>query len=402
MALHRGRGGRWRRGVGASHQGRRGLAGLAAALSILLLTGCPVIPPPERLAFDSDPRVLRGSYLGSVDTRATPTSMALAGDASLLVASWPGPVEVWDPETSELVATSPTPSAWGISGVSASHLSVDATLVDTTAPDLERTLTLDFCGSNDLSEASADGRWFLMVDCYGKLRIADLAATNLVSSPIGVKQQGRVAFALDGAEIVWLDEDGVVHALDAASREQVELARLEDGPFFHPFRRVVVHRATNLLAAVTGSGNVHTAGLPGAAEPRPAVKLPFLDLSGAALDLTAEPIDAAGADAYEFGGTFTASGAGATGATLPLTGHVHAERLHRYLPTELTLAWSQSPPPHLYALASAVNPDSGAELFRLEFGTHERHATSFVGNLHDVAANTHYQVRVERAADGGP
>jgi hypothetical protein len=127
MALHRGRGGRWRRGVGASHQGRRGLAGLAAALSILLLTGCPVIPPPERLAFDTDPRVLRGSYLGSVDTRATPTSMALAGDASLLVASWPGSVEFWDPETSELVATSPTPSAWGISGVSASHLSVDGT-----------------------------------------------------------------------------------------------------------------------------------------------------------------------------------------------------------------------------------------------------------------------------------
>jgi hypothetical protein len=60
------------------------------------------------------------------------------------------------------------------------------------------------------------------------------------------------------------------------------------------------------------------------------------------------------------------------------------------------------PPPHLYARASAVDPDSGAELFTLEFGTHERHATSFVGALHDVAANTSYRVRVERQGQPGP
>jgi len=112
------------RGAGAARHGQRGLAGLAATLSVLLLTGCPGIPPPERLAFDTDPRILRGSYHGSVDTRAAPTSMALAGDASLLVASWPGSVEFWDPKTADLVAAVPTPSAWG---VSASHLSVDGT-----------------------------------------------------------------------------------------------------------------------------------------------------------------------------------------------------------------------------------------------------------------------------------
>jgi hypothetical protein len=135
--------------------------------------------------------------------------------------------------------------------------------------------------------------------------------------------------------------------------------------------------------------------------PRPTVELPFLDLFGAALDLAVTPIDAGGADGYEFSGTFTASGTGATGATLPLTGRVYAQGLHRYLPTELTAASLQSPP-HLYAVASAVDPYSGTELYTLDFDTHDWHATSFVGTLHDVAANTSYRVRVERAADGGP
>jgi hypothetical protein len=278
-----------------------------------------------------------------------------------------------------------------------------ATLIDTAAPDLARTLRLGICRGAGLSEASADGRWFLLADCFGNLRIADLAAESLVSSPVGVKQLGRVSFALDGAQIVWIAEDGVVHALDAASQERVELARLEDDyPFDLPFRRVVVHHATNLLAAVTGSGTVHTTGLPGAVAPRPAAKLPALDLSGAALDLAVAPIDAGGADTYEFHGTFTASGASASGDALPLTGRVHAQRLHHYLPTEPTVAPAALPPPHLYALASAVDPDSGAELFTLEFGTPERHATSFVGVLHDVAANASYRVRVERVADAHP
>jgi hypothetical protein len=278
-----------------------------------------------------------------------------------------------------------------------------ATLVDTAAPDLARTLPLGACRGNGLSEASADGRWFLLVDCLGNLRIADLAAESLASSAIGIQQRGRVAFALDGAEIVWLGEDGVVHALDAVSRERVELARLDDGdPFDLWYRRVVVHRATNLLAVVTGSGLVRTSGLPGAPAPRPAVELPPLDLSGAALDLTVAPIDAGGADTYEFHGTFTASGASATGAAWPLTGRVHAHGLHRYLPIEPTVAPAAPPPPTMHASASAVDPDSGAELYALDFATTDRRATSFVGTLHDVATNTYYRMRVERAGHGGP
>jgi len=281
-----------------------------------------------------------------------------------------------------------------------------ATLVDTAAPDLARTLRLGMCRGNGLTEASADGRWFLLADCVGNLRIADLAAESLGSSPIGVKQQGRVAFALDGAEIVWLGENGVVHALDAASRERVELARLEDTKpldwFDRWYRHLVVHRATNLLAVITSSGMVHTVGLPGAATPRPAAELPALDLSGAALDLTVAPIDASGADTYEFHGTFTASGAGATGETWPLTGHVYSNGLHHYLPTDPTVAPAALPPPTMYATASAIDPESEAELFTLNFSTTDRHATSFVGDLHDVAANTSYRVRVERAGHAGP
>ena len=281
-----------------------------------------------------------------------------------------------------------------------------ATLVDTAAPDLARTLRLGTCRGNGLTEASADGRWFLLADCFGNMRIADLAAESLGSSALGVKQQGRVAFALDGAEIVWLGVDGVVRAFDAASREWAELARLEDTKpldwFDRWYRHLVVHRATNLLAVITSSGMVHTVGLPGAATPRPAAELPALDLSGAALDLTVAPIDASGADTYEFHGTFTASGAGATGETWPLTGHVYSNGLHHYLPTDPPVTPAAPPPPALHALASAVDPESEAELFTLNFSTTDRRATSFVGDLHDVAANTSYRVRVERAGHAGP
>lgn len=281
-----------------------------------------------------------------------------------------------------------------------------ATLVDTAAPDLARSLPLGACRSSGLSEASADGRWFLLADCLGNLRIADLSADGLASSAIGVRQRGRVAFALDGADIVWLGEDGVVHALDVASRERVELARLDDGETVDPFdlwyRRVVVHRATNLLAVVTGSGMVRTSGLPGAPAPRPAVTLPPLDLTGASLDLAVAPIDAGGADGYEFHGTFTASGADATGEAWPLTGHVASYGLHRYLPTDPTVTPAAPPPPTLHALASVVDPDSGSERFTLDFATTDRRATSFDGVLHDVATNTFYRVRVERAGHAGP
>jgi hypothetical protein len=281
-----------------------------------------------------------------------------------------------------------------------------ALLVDTAAPDDARTLPLGTCRSNGVTEASADGRWFLLADCFGNLRLADLAADDLGSTAIGIRPPGRVAFALDGTEIVWLGADGVVHALDAASRERTELARLGDpapaDTFERWHRHLVVHRAANLLAVATDDGRVHTVGLPGAAPPRPAAALPALDLTGAALDLTAAAIDADGADGYDFAGTFTASGAGATGDTWPLTGYVFAHDLHRYVPIGPAVAPSAAPPPRLAATATAIDPASEAVRFALSFSTTDRHATTFFGFLHDVAAATSYRVRVERAVPPGP
>jgi len=221
-----------------------------------------------------------------------------------------------------------------------------ATLVDTAAPDVDRTLRLGICRGNGLTEASADGRWFRFVDCFENLRIADLAAESLGSSALGLKQTGHVAFALDGM--------------------------------------------------------VHVAGLPGAAPPRPAAQLPVLDLAGAALDLTVVPIDASAAGGYEFHGTFAASGAGATGETWPLAGRADAHGLHRYLPTAPSVAPAALPPPAAIATATAIDPETGVGLCALSFSTKDRNATSFIGVLHDVVATSFYRVRVRRAGHAEP
>lgn len=71
----------------------------------LALTGCPRPLRPDRLDFDTDPRILRGAYLGFVDTRSVPTATALAGNASLLATGWPDAVDLWHPETAEPIAT---------------------------------------------------------------------------------------------------------------------------------------------------------------------------------------------------------------------------------------------------------------------------------------------------------
>jgi hypothetical protein len=480
---------------------------LALAAVVLLLTGCPLVPPPADVPFPDDPRVLQGAWQVQVTGLTAQVSDLVYAPASgrlmawfdgeprtfqfdethgweELDVAWPAAVtpDAFDPTIEafvavELARADPRIRVMPIDGgptsvaavtLPAGHTRVSeargsgrafaltrdatgshhlswwdaasgapggtrpvgavpdgmrassngrvlalwdvrgsrATLVDTTAPDVARTLRLGICRSNGLTEASADGRWFLFVDCFENLRIADLAAESLGSSALGLEQTGHTAFALDGTEIVWLDGDGVVHALDAATRERAELARLADGGpldgFYAWSRNLVVHRGTNLLAVTTANGMVHAAGLPGAAPPRPAAQLPVLDLTGAALDLTVVPIDASEAEGYEFHGTFTASGAGATGETWPLTGRVYAYGLHRYLPTTPSVAPAVAPPPAAHVTASAIDPETGAELYALSFSTTDRNAASFVGILHDVAANASYRVRVERAGHAEP
>lgn len=83
------------------------LAGTVFASLTLLLTACPSLPPPDRLAFDSDPRILRGAYLGTVDTRKVPWYLELTGDASLLAAGWDDVIDVWDTATAGLITSIP-------------------------------------------------------------------------------------------------------------------------------------------------------------------------------------------------------------------------------------------------------------------------------------------------------
>lgn len=79
--------------------------GGALALLVMVLTACPGLPPPEVLDFESDPRILRGTWTGSVDLREEPSHIALAGDASVVATAWQSTVEVTDLSTSALLTT---------------------------------------------------------------------------------------------------------------------------------------------------------------------------------------------------------------------------------------------------------------------------------------------------------
>jgi hypothetical protein len=216
MVTSRGRIDPWRRRPNASHLGRRGLAGLAAALSVALLTACPSLPPPERLAFDTDLRILRGSFLGTVDTRAAPYAMAVAGDASLLVASWSESLEFWDPETSQLIATMATPSDRGsaVSGLSVDRSGaivagiLDGTVLLWDGHDGRRVLEFDpgdrlgaclYCGAfvtalhpaGDLLAVGGGAPGVLLVDTATGAVVRELAMAG--------EYTGLVAFGADGA-----------------------------------------------------------------------------------------------------------------------------------------------------------------------------------------------------------
>ena len=274
------------------------------------------------------------------------------------------------------------------------------TLVDTAEPEVSRDLGLGACRGNRVSEASGDGRWFLYADCFGNLRLADLAAATLGSFALGVGHLGHAAFADDTSEVVWVDAQGVVHAFDPVSGARAELVRLDGDAWqgLDPWdRRVVVRRSADLLAVLTGRGTVRVGGLAGSPASTMATELPIFTLAGAALDLIAGPIDMSGADAYEFTGTFTAYGVGVTGEPLPLEGRVLAPGLHRYLP-----APAVAPPPSLHGSASVVDPANALERYRLEFSTTERTAVSFRGLLHDADDETTYRVVVERVPSPAP
>jgi len=407
---------------------------LALAAVVLLLTGCPLVPPPADVPFPDDPRVLQGAWQVQVTGLAAQVSdLVYAPGSGRLMAWFDGEprtfqfdethgweeLDVGWPVAVTPDAYDPTIEAFVAVELARADPRIRVMPIDG-GPTSVAAVTLP-AGHTRVSVARGSGRAFALTrDAAGSHHLSWWDAASGAAGgtrPVGAvpdgmraSSNGRVLALWDvrGSRATLVDtaDPDVVHALDAASRERAELARLADGGPLDGFdawsRNLVVHRGTNLLAVTTANGMVHAAGLPGAAPPRPAARLPALDLTGAALDLTVVPIDASEAEGYEFHGTFTASGAGATGETWPLTGRVDAYGLHRYLPTAPSVAPAALPPLAAYVTASAIDPETGAELFALSLSTTDRNAAAFVGVLHDVVATNFFRVRVERAGHAEP
>lgn len=275
-------------------------------------------------------------------------------------------------------------------------------VVDTQAPERSLSVPLGACTSDGVSEVSADGRWFVLADCAGRLRIADLSAATLATTPLGFAAEGRVTFSLDGAALVWRDAGGAVHAFDPLTGSRRVLGHVEVGDAVamgFADDRVVVHHGRDVLALVTARGAVGV--LPAndeSASARP-VELPAFTLTGAALALSADPIDQAGAAEYAFRGSFTASLDGVDGEALPLVGTVFS-RLHRFVPDTSGVARAAPPPAMLVGVATVASPDGSAERFVLSFWTRDADAAWFEGSLHADAERTGYRVRLERPEAG--
>ncbi len=83
----------------------RSLVKLVLSMSLLGLSGC-LIGDPEPLDFAADPRILRGSYRGTVDTRVSSGTVALSADSRLLAmgaGDGRAVVQLWDAEMQAVV-----------------------------------------------------------------------------------------------------------------------------------------------------------------------------------------------------------------------------------------------------------------------------------------------------------
>lgn len=80
-----------------------GLVALAAGL-----TACY---RPEKLIFETDVRILRGTYEGTVDTRGAPRFLQVSSDGSSVAAAWPTTVELWDTGSGDRLTTITMPDA---------------------------------------------------------------------------------------------------------------------------------------------------------------------------------------------------------------------------------------------------------------------------------------------------
>ena len=194
---------------------RRAVGALVLILLVLLLTACPGFTP-DRLEFDSDSRILRGSILGTIDTREAPSQMAFAGDASLLAVSWGDKLDIWDLQTLDLVTTiDPGPAETpGLSALSVDHagslvagiIGGDVRLWSAHDGTLLRSLdsgsklgTCQYCGIYSLSLNPAGG---LLAASGGAPRVLifDVASGEIVKElTTSGENTGLVSFSADGS-----------------------------------------------------------------------------------------------------------------------------------------------------------------------------------------------------------
>lgn len=269
------------------------------------------------------------------------------------------------------------------------------TVVDTAAPQSQVGVRLGACRSNGLSEASPDGRWFLVSDCMNNIRAADLSEQSPATSAVGVRHTSLVTFAAQGGEFVWRDTQGVMRAYDLENRTREELGRLEvEAPeYLDPWvRAVYLNRAAGLFVYGTAYGTLLVNSVPPGANTVVEAELPPMALTGALLDLQADPVAASGADSYEFSGSFEAVGAGVSGERLPIAGSVYAHGLHDYRPGLAPQVWI----PRLVGNAEVMDGTSDVQRYALAFSTVDRHGSVYRGQLWDVSDGTGYSVTLER------
>ncbi len=271
-----------------------------------------------------------------------------------------------------------------------------ATVIDTAAPQVNKTVRLGACRSNAPIQSSLDGRWALFKGCNDVWQIADLTDADPGLTPIGASRTEVIGFSYGGNDVVWLDRDGAVYSFDPQTRTRTELLRLDDD--LNPnssidYLQLHVNETAGLLAVTTHRGAVRVEPLPGSA-PAPAMsaELPRMELGGATLDVVAAELTV---DAYEytFAGTVRLSGSGAPAEELAIEGRVYANMFHQYRPGIQPAVYMA----RLLGSATLKDPLSEDELYELTFETTERTDTVYEGRLIDNVSGQWYTVRLKKA-----
>jgi hypothetical protein len=265
-------------------------------------------------------------------------------------------------------------------------------VLDTASLQQPVAIRLGICRSNGTSEASEDGRWFLISDCRNNLQLIDLLEPeNGFRSP-GIKRTGRVLFATGSPEIVWIDSNLRVnsyHPLTGVRQVLYTLDEYESRLIDPQWLEVRLNRNAGLLALPTGRGMLRLQQL---GDDRAFTQLPPLPFTEAGLELaaSAEPTDGL-IHQYRFTGSFTL-----LGETLEIDGTVSGGGWHDYVPVAPEFVPLVSSPRPMWGAAEVSETASGEVRFRLNFGSSEREATVFHGGLQDIAGEVRYWVELER------